>query len=110
MNLSQASQACLFRVFGAGVKFYFEHTIFFLQFSFLCLQDFDTTITGKFQIIIINKFFCIFVITITKGEIPLINLYMVNIPVYRRFLCDADSLPYSKSGSPEAGGQGGGRQ
>ena len=34
-NLSQASQACLCKVFAAGVKFYLDHTFFCCKFVFL---------------------------------------------------------------------------
>ena len=61
-NLSQVSQACLCKVFAAGVKFYFVHTLFCCKFVFLCVQDLDKTITVKFQIIIIIKKLALFLI------------------------------------------------
>ena len=48
-NVSQASQACLCKVFWGGVKFYHKHTLFCLKSVFLCVQDFDTTITVIFR-------------------------------------------------------------
>ena len=48
-NLSQASQACLCKVVGTGVKFDLEGKLFLLRVCLFFVQDLDTTITVQLR-------------------------------------------------------------